>query len=69
MEGIKMSRFDQVVAGLLILKKYGEEICAEHDIIYAGGGDVSVVSTEDAATLEALNWHVDSSCDSYAKFV
>ena len=68
MEDIKMSRFDKVIAGLLILKKYGEDICAEHDIIYAGG-DASAVSEEDVATLEALHWHVDSSCGSYAKFV
>lgn len=64
----KMSRFDEVVAGLLILKKYGQEICAAHDIIYAGGS-ASGVSTEDASALDALGWHIEEDCDSYARFV
>ena len=63
-----MSRYDKIVAGLLILKHYGEQICAQHDVIYAGGADLWTVSPEDAASLEALGWHIDKSCNSYARF-
>ena len=62
------SRYVQVLDGLAILMKYGENICAEHDIIYAGG-EASAVSKEDAAELDALGWHIDESNDGYARFV
>jgi hypothetical protein len=63
-----MSTIERVIAGLTILMKYDRNIAVEHDVIYAGG-DPNEVSSEDAAVLEALKWHIDRSCDSYAKFV
>lgn len=62
----EISRLDKIIAGLLILKKYGEDFAAEHDIIYAGG-DPADVTPEDAAVLDELGWFHDESADSYAR--
>lgn len=51
----KLSTLDKVIAGLQILRKYGDNFCAEHDQIWAGGDD-NVVTAEDAARLEELGW-------------
>lgn len=52
-----MSRFEQIVAGFLIFKKYpGPDICAEHDIIYLDcDGDMDA---SDAKALEEAGWSV-----------
>lgn len=66
-----MATTKQVVGGLEILGRYGgaddHNICAEHDIIYAGHG--CVVSDDDRAKLEELGWHWDDDIDSWARFV
>ncbi len=66
-----MATTRQVIEGLEILERYKDpasagEVCAEHDVIYAGH-DVSV-SEEDRARLDALGWHWDSGVDSWARF-
>ena len=68
-----MASLNQVIKGLEILSKYDSKngdshnICAEHDIIYAGPG--VEVSEEDKKILDDLGWHWDSSADSWARFV
>ncbi len=62
-----MTTIEQVIAGLEILKKYGNAFAADHDIIY--GPCAPNISAEDAATLEELGWHVSSEFDCYVKYV
>jgi hypothetical protein len=63
-----VASISQVIEGLKIIHKYGNDlICAEHDIIYAGG-DV-IVDEEDSKKLESLGWHWDQKTDSWARFV
>jgi hypothetical protein len=58
----------RVIAGLQILAKYSDSVDAQHDVIYAGPGDSSVISREDAAELERIGWHYESDVDSWAVF-
>ncbi|CAB4196673.1 hypothetical protein UFOVP1290_193 [uncultured Caudovirales phage] len=60
----------EVAEGLLIFAGYGKaDVCAEHDIIYAGPISKVDISAEDQIRLEELNWHVDEENDSWAHFV
>ena len=61
-----------IIRGLDILSKYcgGYDIGADHDVIYAGPYDISVIDDEDKKELEKLGWHIDSEADNtYAHFV
>jgi hypothetical protein len=44
----------KLAQGLLILAKYSEDVCAEHDEIYAGG-EVEL-TPEDESAVKALGW-------------
>jgi hypothetical protein len=61
----------KVAEGLLILSGYGEaEVCAEHEIIYAGPfNDAANISAKDQMKLEELGWHIDEDSESWAHFV
>lgn len=56
-----MSQIQQIINGLLILRKYNDCVSAEHDIIYAGPNKASFVNGEDQMDLEKLGWNIDSS--------
>lgn len=63
-----MDYFDTIIKGIEILSKYPKcNIAAEHDIIYVGPPDLSIISDEDHDLLEIYGWHIES--DSYARFV
>jgi hypothetical protein len=66
-----MSNAERVVKGLEIFLKYDADadVCAEHDVIYAGVGLEEKVSKEDELQLKTLGWHFDKEFDSWAKFV
>ena len=58
-----------IVTGLLILLKYGEkDICAEHDIIYAGHDLHEEMSDEDKETMEKAGWLWNDGLESYFHF-
>ena len=51
----------KLLKGLEILCKYEEDggVCAEHDVIYAGGTYPDKISEEDMETLEDNGWSFD----------
>jgi len=62
-----MANVSEVMQGLQVISKYSDDICAEHDCIYAGPG--VKVSKDDQAKLEELGWHWDNEAGSWARFV
>ena len=68
-----MATLNQVIKGLEIFAKHGlgdeHDICAEHDIIYAGANANGQLTRDEYDQLEALGWHWDESVDSWACFV
>ena len=66
-----MRTINEVAEGLIILSKYNNsDVCAEHDIIYAGPYDPEEkISQEDRERLDELGWHIDSDATTYARFV
>lgn len=53
-----MSAAEKVAAGIAILVKYPNAyVAAEHDELWFGPEDESLVSDEDKKALEALGWH------------
>ena len=54
-----MSGIEQVIEGLKIFAKYGGDISAEHDVIYAGPSMLSKswLSQEDESKLNELDWY------------
>ena len=58
---------NKLLEGLKIIEKYDLDFCAcaEHDIIYAGGGDLPI-TTEDKIKLDELGWFTSE--DSWACF-
>lgn len=65
------SPMKRIYDGLTILLKYDPEgdCAAEHDVLYAGGGDPKEMSPEDLAKLDELGWHWDEDLDSWAHYV
>ena len=63
-----MTTLEKVRRGLEILEKTGGDICAEHDIIYAGAAD-AVLDEDDVFALRELGWHVDSESGGWARYV
>lgn len=63
------NKIQSIVAGLqLILEsKSNKDVCAEHDIIYAG--DVSSMTSEQNEQMKSLGWHHNSEFDCWAIFV
>lgn len=58
---------DDVIAGLIILKKYDNNIAAEHDVIYAcprAGENIP-----EADQLKKLGWFWSEETDSWGYFV
>lgn len=68
-----MATINQVVGGLKIFTKYtGDmvDICAQHDVIYAGRDAASSLTPEDIAELENLEWFLGDEGDgAWAIFV
>ena len=67
-----MATINDVVEGLKIFAKYSgdkHDVCADHDIIYAGAAANSHLSPEDIAELEKLGWHFDKESFGWARFV
>lgn len=63
-----MGKASQIIAGLQILLKYGDEsVCAEHDEIFAGV-DTNEMSLDDVDAMEKAGWHWDSNSDSWVIF-
>jgi hypothetical protein len=65
-----MATINEVLGGLQILAKYNGEkhdICAAHDIIYAGAG--VEVTPEEAVELDKLGWFFEKEFESWARFV
>ena len=58
-----------IITGLQILLKYGEDaVCAEHDIIYAGHDCRDAMSNEDKEAMEKAGWFWNEESDSYSTF-
>ena len=61
-----------VITGLTILLRYDPQgdICAEHDVIYAGHDvDPSRMTADDLADMEKAHWKYDTDIPSWRKFV
>ena len=66
-----MSGLEEVIEGLKIFAKYGGDISAEHDTIYAGPNRLrdEHLSKEDEARLVELNWGFNDGLEVWYKFV
>ena len=67
-----MASLSSVIHGLQVFAKYTgdrHDICAEHDIIYAGASVLDRLTDEDKKELEAWGWHFSKDADSWAIFV
>lgn len=67
-----MAKYSEVIEGLkLFMEIEGDKhnVCAEHDIVYAGPDAADTLTDEQRARLEALGWHIDSESGSWARFV
>lgn len=52
-----MKKIERIRGGLELLEKYPNAgISAEHDMLYAGAGQIDNISREDRAALEKLGW-------------
>ena len=62
---------EELISILSILKKYDFEVAAEHDIIlfYNQSDDFTMISDEDAETLDWLNCFYSDEYDCLAYFV
>ena len=59
-----------LIAGLQIIAKYdNNNVCAEHDVIYAGHSCWEDMSEEDCNAMETNGWHWDDDVQCYALFV
>lgn len=64
-----------VAAGFVILAKYGDDldVAAEHDVIYAGQGDleamVAAMSEVDIRELASMGWFIDEHLDCWGHYV
>lgn len=54
-----MSQIDDVILGLSILREFDTSVRAEHDMIYAGPNDASVVPSLTEAILRDKGWEID----------
>lgn len=63
-------KYNNIIAGLQILAKYGEQnTCAEHDVLYAGPSfSRSYVSDEDKVALKSFGWHWSDDAYSWGFF-
>jgi hypothetical protein len=70
-EGV-MASVKDVLAGLLILQKYGDpdrnNIDAQHDVIYAGPDIRAKFTVADRAALRKAGWFWDSEVGSWARY-
>ena len=68
-----MGNAERVAKGLLIFLKYDpdSDVCAEHDIIYAGVGRKvqDEITPEDQKELKNLGWFYEKDYESWAKHV
>lgn len=64
-----MSTIEQVIEGLKIFTKYGGDISAEHDIIYAGCMINNEISQEDQDQLTELGWKFNDGLETWYYFV
>jgi hypothetical protein len=68
MEGEK-SRAGKLVAGLQLMMIHGPvDVDAQHDVIYAGGGDGEGLPDSLASSLEGLGWHWDDEYECWGFF-
>ena len=63
-----MTRIQEVIEGLQILAPHAGDVCAEHDIIYAGP-EGAKLSPQECSRLLELGWHYSDEVDRWAKFV
>ena len=69
--GDRELKMRKLLRGLEILCKYDPDgtTCAEHDIIYAGGGAPSKISEEDLKALEDNGWFYEETEEGWCKFI
>lgn len=63
---------DQWIESFQIFKKYGDNqglAHADHDEVFAGPADTSVISAEDKQRLEELGWSESQYGEGYQAFV
>jgi hypothetical protein len=61
------TRVQKIIHGLTILARYRDcDINAEHDVIYAGTSDVTLV---DKKELKECDWHWDEELKCWKRFV
>lgn len=66
-----MALLSEVIDGLKIFHKYGDghEVCAEHDVLYAGMKAQEQLTDDERGRLEELGWHYADDVGSWACFV
>jgi hypothetical protein len=66
-----MTTIQQIVEGLQIFAKYGGDVSAEHDIIYASPNRIKSeqISNEDTNKLNELDWKFNDGLEAWYYFV
>jgi len=65
-----MKHAEKLLKGLIILNEYdGNEIAAEHDILFAGPTPAEIVNDYDTQKLEEYGWFIDGGAESWAFWV
>lgn len=60
-----MSSIEKVIAGLQIFSKYGGDVSAEHDRIYARPRFKETISEEDSTRLAELDWKFNNGFEAW----
>lgn len=66
-----MATIQQVIDGLKILARYGNDQSAmgDHDVIYAAENvRKDTLTADERAAMEAAGWHRDDECEAWARF-
>lgn len=66
-----MATRKEIIEGLQILEKHDPDtygVCAEHDIVYGGHGELPLTD-EERKRMDDLGWFIDSDSGSWACYV
>lgn len=63
------STIEEIIEGLTILKAYGGDVGADHDILFTGPYSQEDVTAQDAEALEELGWHWNDEYSAWGHFV
>jgi len=58
----------RIALGIILLAKYEDSVCADHDVIYAGP-DGTIIEPSDEKLLREYGWHIECDVGRWAFYV